>query len=252
MPTMLHNCSLDIDFDTKNKTIKYGNGVQFANKNKVELQQLSPVLLNRYITYPKTIYEEHIKVCEESDMIFYNNNISHDIFCIPSGLLGIEYIKTHIYYSDYNHNTISSVIEVYRGSITVIMQKSSLSINYSHNNIVEEIHIVTLEIGDKLVIPSGYYYTFINTGERTAIFSRVYKNNQVADYTLLKKERGLAYYCIRKNAKCEVVKNPSYRNTPSILSNKENFNLNKYNLDQDLSLYIQLNDNLLQFETLLS
>jgi hypothetical protein len=60
-------------------------------------------------------------------------------------------------------------------------------------------------------------YTFINSSENNIIFSKIYKKCCIIDYTSLGRERGLAYYCIRKNGRQEIVRNPHYKATPNIV-----------------------------------
>ena len=82
---------------------------------------------------------------------------------------------------------------------------------------VDSGYLVKLRQGERFVIPEGYLYTFVNASGANILFSRVYKKSNIVDYAQLKRERGLAYYCIRKNGHQEIVLNPFYKNTPAII-----------------------------------
>jgi hypothetical protein len=97
------------------------------------------------------------------------------------------------------------------------MQKNSVKNEEYQTTRVETGYLVSLKAGDRFVIPEGYLYTFVNSNESSVLFSKVSKKCCIANYLILKKERGLAYYCIRKNGRKEIVFNPNYRNSPPII-----------------------------------
>jgi len=195
-----------------------GDKVKHGGYNRVKLKNILPALLNKSLSYPEDVYDVYQKVFDEEDLNVARSDVSFDIMFIPAGLLGIEFVKTHVYYNPLSDpGRLSCIVEVQYGILTVMMQKNQPKIDpYEFETHVEEGLLVKLRKGDKLAIPQGYFYTFINTEEIPVIFVRVYRKEGIADYTLLKRERGLAYYCIRKNARQEIVLNPSYKNTPKI------------------------------------
>jgi len=184
----------------------------------VKLSSILPSLLNKSLSYPEDVYDVYKKVFSEEDQNIADSDISYDLMLLPAGLLGIEFVKTHIYNdSACDSHKLSCIIEVQYGVLTIIMQKNKIKCDtYDFETYVEEGLLVKLKKGEKLTIPNGYFYTFINTDEIPVVFVRVYRKEGIADYNLLRRERGLAYYCIRKNAKQEIVLNPAYRNTPKI------------------------------------
>lgn len=218
MLDLLDFCSLDIHFDPQSNALLYGENIKCNSYQKINLKNLSPILLNKSLIYPEEVYEEYQGVSYQQDESLSNGCVSYDVINLPAGLLGIEFIKTHVYYSpiDSDGDKVSSIIEVLFGNLNIILQKNAPKGELDFYTHVEEGYLVKLTPGDKFVIPQGYLYTFVNTSEEHVIFSRVYKKCCIVDYSSLKKERGLAYYCIRKNGRQELVQNPFYKNTPPI------------------------------------
>lgn len=242
MLNFLDLCSLDIHYDLESNAILYGEHIKYTQFQKVGLKNLAPVLLNKSLTYPVEVYEEYIGVFHESDQAEAQVGLSYDLINLPAGLLGIEFIKTHVYYAPEktDSDNISSIVEVLHGSLTILVQRNMCKDQYDCYSRVNDGYLVKLNKGEKFVIPDGYYYTFINTSEDPVVFSRAYRKNCVADYNQLKKERGLAYYCIRKNGREEIVMNPLYRGTPQIKVVNCEHCLIDHSLDTKRSLYDQI------------
>jgi len=229
------SCCLDINVDLDSNRLICGDKVKHSGYNRVKLQNILPSLLNKSLSYPENVYDVYKKVFSEDDVKIGESDISMDIMYLPQGLLGIEFVKTHIYFnSTADPGKLSCIVEVQYGILTVVMQKNKENTDpYDIEAQVEEGFMVKLHKGEKLAIPQSYYYTFINTEELPVIFVRIYRKEGIADYNLLRRERGLAYYCIRKNARQEFVLNPTYKNTPKIrdISSGE---INTVNLEMPL------------------
>ncbi|HEX9804143.1 MAG TPA: glucose-6-phosphate isomerase family protein [Candidatus Dojkabacteria bacterium] len=204
--------SLPIYFDEKDTILTIGEEVLLDERERISLKSLIPGLLNKALIYPVEVYEEHRNLRYAHDDEKIGRNITYDILFLPEGLLGIEYIKSHIYYSPNGNSPgiTSTIIEVIMGSITIFLQKNATRGELDFETTVEDVIIIDAREGEKVVLPKGYFYTFINTSESPVIISRVYRNKGIADYVSLKKEQGLSYFCIRKNARREFVKNPKY------------------------------------------
>ncbi len=214
-------CDLPIELeDSENDfRIHFDDCVRCLHKRTVSLQSLSPALLNRSIKYPETVYEEYT-VCLNGDQSVFENNLKYDLLIIPPGLLGIEFIKSHIFYTPESHirNRLrfSSVVEAINATTTILMQKIIPNFEEEDQPTIEEGILIELKAGEKFAIPEGYYYTFINASEEPIILSRLYKNYNIADYTQDERTYTMAYFCIRKNARQELVYNPKFRKIPSI------------------------------------
>lgn len=212
-------CSLPIQFDQRDGAFHFDNEINFDLEKRVSLSDLLPILLNKSLIYPQKVYLEYNGLKRIEHKCHFKARLTYDVIYLPPGLLGIEYIKSHIYYSVSDGDgdeTSSDVIEVLYGVLTVIMQKLESRDEFTLEAIVREGYIIKVRRGEKLIVPKGYYYCFVNTRNIPAIFARIHRNHNTVDYSTLRREQGLAYYVIRKNARQEVVLNPRYRYVPKI------------------------------------
>ncbi len=136
------------------------------------------------------------------------------------GLVSGEYIKT------YGHYHVGELNETYWfifGQGIALMQK--LAVDRAGKMIageVEEFKAIPVIQGEKLFIPSNYGHLVVNTGKTyfvTADDSPVDFNEKDeaslpghADYELVKKMRGFAYYVVEYNGKPALKRNFRYKN----------------------------------------
>lgn len=252
MTTNLQNCcSLPIEYDDFEDKVKFCEGIKCRRRNNINIEDIHPTLLNKSVSYPQSVYEEYNIHMSQDDTIFSSTDLNYDILVIPSGLLGIEFVKSHIYYTPPNPNNaeqikFSAVIEAIKGTVTVIMQKNDFFESaFDDQPAVERGVMTKLKPGQKIAIPEGYYYTFVNNTEETTILSRVYRHYDRLNYQPNSKKCSMAYYCIRKNARCEFVFSPDYKYIPEIENEApEDNHAPGLGLDKNESLY-----NLVKTET---
>lgn len=135
------------------------------------------------------------------------------------GTVGGEYIKT---YGHYHVGHLDETYWILYGQGIVLMQK--LSTDEKGEMIadeVEEFKAIPVSAGDSVFIPSGYGHLVANVGETyfvTADNSPVNfeeKNPTSlpghADYELVKKMKGFAYYVVDNNGKPAFVRNKNYK-----------------------------------------
>jgi len=205
-------CGLPIKFDEEKGRFYFDEELTYEGEFTVALSEIIPILLNRSLKYPEIVYKYNKNIYTKS-VGNITPNISYDLMYIPFGLLGIEYVKTHVYFSNLVKNKFDCIIEVLHGELTVVMQKNKLKENdYEYDTQVDELTVVRLGKGNKLAIPTGFFYTFVNTGIGSLVLSKLSSPNwKPIDYSMLRKEKGLACYIISKNAKVETVANPKYK-----------------------------------------
>lgn len=214
------SCGLPLKFDEVAEKFSYGDDIVCRSINRVPLSSMIPGLLNKSLRYPQYVYLEHLNIHRKEDEdIFASTGMNYDILMLPAGLMGVEFIRSHIFYSCQERTSgvaISEIVEVVSGELTVLLQKNMPKEELDFETRVSEGLVVKLKEGEKFMVPQNYYYIFINTKEQPVVFSRFYKEGNICDYSQLRKEQGLAYYAIRKNAKQEIVLNPRYREIPKI------------------------------------
>ncbi len=135
------------------------------------------------------------------------------------GIVGAEYIKT---YGHYHIGDLDETYSILFGEGIALLQK--LAVDGAGNpipDVVEEFKAVPVKGGDSVYMPSGYGHLVVNIGSTyfvTADDSPVNFDevNPVsmpghADYEMVKKMRGFAYYVIEKDGKPALTKNPLYK-----------------------------------------
>lgn len=202
---------LPIHFCGETGVVKFEEQVSCRRNYQVALQDIRPSLLNAALRYPEVVYDHHESVLNQADSEKWPHNQRYDVMYIPAGLLGIEFNKSHIYFAENGTVKAASVVHVFSGELTIILQKNHPKQDrFDMQTRVAEAMQVTVGEDEKVVVPAGYYYTFVNATEEPVIFGRLIANEHVLDYQLLSRERGLAYYLISKNARPELVMNPRY------------------------------------------
>lgn len=204
-------CELPIQFDTETGKFVLDESLNCDNDRDVRLTEIIPILLNKYLKYPEIVYTRKKNILKKGDKA--GAHVSFDLLSLPAGLLGIEFSKTHIYSSTESEGKYAAAIQVLSGEMYAIIQKNKPHEDqFQMDTFVDDFMILNLKKGNKLLIPSGYYYKFINTGNSTLILSKLSSdNNKPLNYELLRREKGLACYVISKNAKVETVANPKYK-----------------------------------------
>jgi oxalate decarboxylase/phosphoglucose isomerase-like protein (cupin superfamily) len=204
-------CGFTLKFDETRGKFIYSDEIHCECEEFVSLSEIIPVLLNKQLKYPEKVYRQLKNISTKENLT--DNHVTFDILHIPYGLLGIEFIKTHIYNSPEVTGKYDCVIQLLMGELMVVMQKNGeREDQFQMDTFVDDLIVVSLNPGDKLAVPSGYMYTFVNIGLNQVVLSKISSTtNNPMDYSELRREKGLAYFVISKNAKVETVANPKYK-----------------------------------------
>lgn len=137
----------------------------------------------------------------------------------PGTITG-EYIKT---YGHYHVGQLDETYWIIFGTGVALLQK--LAVDKKDQmiaNVVEEFKAVPVKQGDQIYMPAGYGHLVANIGKTyfaTADDSPVSfeeKEDEAsmpghADYELVKKMQGFAYYVVKNNGKPALKRNPKYK-----------------------------------------
>lgn len=135
------------------------------------------------------------------------------------GTVSGEYIKT---YGHYHVGNLSETYEIAYGEGIALLQKLAEDENGEMiSDVVEEFKAVVVKPGQEIFMPTKFGHLLVNTGKTyfvTADDSPVDFEDRDpvsfpghADYELVKKMRGFAYYVIEHNGKSALKKNPLYK-----------------------------------------
>jgi len=131
-----------------------------------------------------------------------------------SGTVGGEYIKA---YGHYHVGDLDETYWVLAGEGVILQQKL---VDASVPDAVEEFKAIRVKAGDSVYMPPGYGHLAANTGATwfvTMDDSPVEGTGDSAsmpghaDYELVKKMRGFAYYVVEQDGGPVLVKNPHYK-----------------------------------------
>lgn len=246
----------------------------------VYLEDLKPLLLNTSIQYPDYVYTEYRGVYSKAfEEHFTSSGIRHNLIYLPNSMLGVEFVKSHIFTSKnipskvtstlrkltmakkkqaMNEIKFSCILECLHGSCIVVMQKRVTDIDAgsiigASSHSVEEAGIAKLKKGERIPIPAGYDYFVTNIKSSSCLVSQVYKQAFRLNYSSIKNAKGFGYYVIRKNGRVEVVPNSMYKHVPKIRNIKVKDLMKFTGLNMKGSLYnsigsgtgLELLDNLL-------
>ena len=142
----------------------------------------------------------------------------HNVTIWEPGTISGEYIKT---YGHYHVGDLDETYWILLGQGIAILQK--LAVDASGQmipNVVEDLKIIPVKASDSIYMPAGYGHLVVNTGPTylvTADDSPVDFEDKDpaslpghADYSLVQKMRGFAYYIVDHNGQPALVKNPLY------------------------------------------
>lgn len=136
------------------------------------------------------------------------------------GTVNSEYIKT---YGHYHVGKLDETYWIIFGTGIALLQK--LAVDEKGNmipDIVEELKAINVKTGDSIYMPPGYGHLLVNTG--TTYFVTIddspvdfgEKKDEAsipghADYSLVQKMQGFAYYVVEKNGKPSLARNKKYK-----------------------------------------
>ena len=139
--------------------------------------------------------------------------IKRNVTVLESGSVGGEYIKT------YGHYHVGDLDETYwflSGEGIVLQQELT---DISRPEIVEDFKALKVKAGDSVYMRPGYGHLMVNTGSTWLVMaddSPVAGSDDSAsmpghaDYEMVKKMRGFAFYVVEKNGRPSLIPNKRY------------------------------------------
>src|SRR3989344_6968853 len=128
-----------------------------------------------------------------------------------------EYIKT---YGHYHIGDLDETYTVLAGTGVALLQKLVLENGVPQIDRVEEFKAIEVKAGSSIYMPAGYGHLVVNTGKDCLITSDdspVFGADDSssmpghADYEMVRKMRGFAYYVVEKDGAPALVANPLYK-----------------------------------------
>src|SRR4030042_5983706 len=174
---------LPLLFNSPDYSLNPAGEISIRSVNRMKLDSIRPILLNKTLRYPTYIYTEYTDITlQKHKDLFDKNKLHFSILVIPPGLLGIEYTKTHIFSPDNDRNNITAIIDIVSGFGSVLIQKIKEKCEFDIDTEVAFVSLFRVKRGDRIVVPQKYMYTLINAGTRALVAARLYEDDGKIDY----------------------------------------------------------------------
>lgn len=164
----------------------------------VTIDDIREQLLNKELTCPDIFYTKYKNL--DDNNLYKDKGFKVNIYTMRPNLAGIEYVKTRAT----RCKSYPRIFDVAHGGATFLLQ----NYNNAKNN---QIYTATLKKKDKIIVPPNYSVVVVNARQNSNLVFVEYSSIKAKPRVVLDDRNGLAYYIIRKNAKQEVVRNPSYK-----------------------------------------
>ena len=170
----------------------------FNEIKDITIDQVRAQLLNKELTCPDVFYKKYVGL--DNDDIYKSKKIQVNFYTLKPNLAGIEYVKTRAT----RCSKYPRILETVHGGATIILQDYN---GPKKNRII----LASTKKKQKIIVPAGFAFVVVNARQNSnLVFSEyLYINSKLQ--VVLDDRDGLAYYIIRKNAKQEIVRNPSYK-----------------------------------------
>lgn len=194
------HAGLALTYDS-GKLISHEGSVDTGSREVVPIDEVRPQLLNPELSCPVVFYYVFGRIDRKS--ILKRKLLRFDMYVIPPNLAGIEYVKT----KGMRTASYPILIEVVHGYLTLILQ---IDREDEDGYPITRSSVIKMKRGEKYVIPPDSGFVFVNTRRATTAVSMIRSSKGLLQ-SVFDDMRGGAHYVIRKNARQEVVQNPSYR-----------------------------------------
>ncbi len=252
MINLQDSSGLPLLFNTSENSLQPAGDLHIGNIEKIKLDMVRPILLNKTLKYPFLVYTEYSDIMlTQHKEIFEKHDLHYSTIVLPPGLLGIEYNKTHIFAPDNDKNDITAIVDVIHGRGIVLTQKVKEKSPYEFETEVDFANMFSVRKGDRIPIEQKNMYTFVNSSSSAFIIGRLFEDDGKIDYRTIRREQGMSYYFIRKNARREIVKNPRYKDLPRLKRVKADTYAKKHRLTSQKPIYTQFIRDPKRFEDML-
>jgi hypothetical protein len=182
----------------------------FKKVREISIDEIRNQLLNKELSCPDVFYKKY-KGLDDND-IYKSKGVFINFYTLKPNLAGIEYVKTRAT----KCSKYPRIIETVHGGATIILQDYN---GPKTNRII----ITSTKKKQKIIVPSGFAIGIVNARQNSNLVFAEYMSIDAKPKVVLDDRDGLAYYIIRKNAKQEIVRNPSYK----IVNEPENVDWDK-------------------------
>jgi glucose-6-phosphate isomerase len=165
----------------------------------VGIEDIRPQLLNQDLDCPEVFYSKY-KDLDNSQGEIKGNNLRMNIYLMKPNLAGIEFTKSKAT----RCSKYPRLFEIVYGGGSILLQKYISPIE-------NKFYRLQVKKGSKILVPPNYSICLVNTRQTSTVIALEISSRDANTRVVLEEKRGMSYYIIRKNAKVEIVRNPSYK-----------------------------------------
>ena len=170
-----------------------------SSESTIELDDIRPQLLNQELDCPDIFYTKY-KDIDNSKERFKKIDLRVNLYLMKPNLAGIEFVKSKAT----KCKSYARLFEIVYGGGNILLQKY---VSPTENRFFR----LQVKKGSKFIVPAGYAICIVNTRQASTLIALEISPRDGRTRVVLEEKRGMSYYIIRKNAKVEIVRNPSYK-----------------------------------------
>ncbi len=163
------------------------------------LEEMRSVFLNPEASGPDPVYQVF-------DVSKDNSWINQTV--IAHGRYGDEYPKT---FGHYHGTPVPEIYVEVQGEGILLLQKKHFENDVWVPEMVDEVILIKAKHNDKIIITPEYGHSWSNIGNTDLVsYDDWHKGHTPADYEMIQKLHGMAYYLTSENGEVKPVPNPNY------------------------------------------
>lgn len=174
---------------------------------------IQPVLMHKDGNGPDPVYYMFSEITLDDSW--------HNMTILVPGNYEGEFPKT---YGHYHGTQVKETYKVISGEGIFLLQKKKFDKKMWLMEQVEEVYAVLAKAGDEITITPDFGHSWSNVSKDPLVLYDNWKSGHTpADYVVIDRLQGMAYYLVNKNGKVTFSPNNHYQNLPEVreLSAKE-------------------------------
>lgn len=233
-----------LEFDPNNLNIKATKDYSFIKKARIGKDLKDFYKYPEYLNEDEEIYYLYSinELPDSSQALLDKYKLTYSLVCIPPRQIGREFVKTAGHYHSKMPDINIGYPEVYTqllGRLLLYMQRK----DYKDESNVLDCVLYELHPGDTITIPPDYAHILINIDDKPGLMAGLYSKEFVPDYSITKKNRGLAYYFFEETGGIRIERNEKFKQHPGILCLKRTPKSKFSPPYPDLPLWLSFNKN---------
>jgi glucose-6-phosphate isomerase len=211
---------LAMALDERLGLIEYGPGLAPVRPVARQLGQLRDVLATDDVGSDDRpcywMYRDVRRVSDEPALA--RLGIRYDVTVTLPGIIGGEFMKTAGHYHGFMPGGVSTYPEIYEvlsGDGLILLQRVTDPTASLDKVVVEDVLLVRVRSGDRLLIPSHHGHVTINLGSKPLVVADLIATACQNHYGAIRDARGAAYYVVATVDGYRLQPNPRYGRLPT-------------------------------------